>query len=59
MWARRDFPEPEAGTGIAESHTQSRECRVLGNLLLSPFPFQIKKKKKSQNDMPVKKVLHV
>lgn len=61
MWARRYFPEPEAGTGIVESHAQSRECRALDVMLLSPFPFQNieKKKKKNQNDRPVKKVLHV
>lgn len=47
MWARRHFPEPEAGTGIVESHTQSRECRALDNhaSISIPFPEGWKKKK--------------
>jgi hypothetical protein len=57
MWARRHFPEPAEGTGAA-FHTQSRglqspPCPTSTSI---PFPEDWKKKQKSNNHRPVKKV---
>lgn len=56
-WARRHVPEPEKGTSAAAATARAEGGRALDVPLLPPFPFQKtggKKKKKSQNDMPMK-----